>query len=57
MKRKSPRGIPDFAPKPKGFKQQSRPDMNAALPPAPPPPMPKVKPQMTAAKSGGNRGK
>ncbi|MEO5567805.1 MAG: hypothetical protein ABIR92_04905 [Gemmatimonadaceae bacterium] len=52
MKRKSPRGIPDFSSK-KG---------NAKLPQNPgqvkgsaPPPPPKVKPQSTSGKSG-NRG-
>jgi hypothetical protein len=56
MKRKSPRGIPDFSPKRAGFKQPVKPDLNAAIPAAPPPIPPKMKPQQTASKSG-NRGK
>jgi hypothetical protein len=56
MKRKSPRGIPDFSPKRAGFKQPAKPDLNAAIPAPPPPPPPKMKPQQTASKSG-NRGK
>jgi hypothetical protein len=54
MKRKSPRGIPDFSSKRGGFKQASKADV---LKPTnvPPPPPPKIKPQSTSGKSG-NRG-
>jgi hypothetical protein len=54
MKRKSPRGIPDFSSK-RG--KGALPDKNAGAKPAQatPPPAPKVKPQATSAKSG-NRG-
>jgi hypothetical protein len=53
MKRKSPRGIPDFSSK-RGNKLV---DKNAGVKPtaAAPPPPPKVKPQSTSGKSG-NRG-
>jgi hypothetical protein len=57
MKRKSPRGIPDFSRKPAGFKPDgSAADVTKPTNVAPPPPAPKMKPQQTASKSG-NRGK
>ena len=54
MKRKSPRGIPDFSSK-RG--KGTLPDKNTGAKPSQvtPPPAPKVKPQATSAKSG-NRG-
>jgi hypothetical protein len=54
MKRKSPRGIPDFSSK-RGNARS--PDKNAGVKPAQPapPPAPKAKPQSTSGKSG-NRG-
>jgi hypothetical protein len=54
MKRKSPRGIPDFSSK----RGNARlPDKTAGVKPvnAAPPPPPKAKPQSTSGKSG-NRG-
>jgi hypothetical protein len=54
MKRKSPRGIPDFSSKRGGFKQGNKPDAQKPAN-APPPPPPKSKPQSTSGKSG-NRG-
>jgi hypothetical protein len=56
MKRKSPRGIPDFSKKPAGFKPASSAADLVKPKVAPPPPAPKMKPQQTASKSG-NRGK
>ena len=54
MKRKSPRGIPDFSSKRGNAKL---PDKSAGVKPAQaaPPPPPKVKPPSTSMKSG-NRG-
>ena len=54
MKRKSPRGIPDFSSKRGNAKL---PGKNSGVEPAKvaPPPPPKVKPQATSSKSG-NRG-
>ena len=54
MKRKSPRGIPDFSSK-RGKDRLA--DKNAGVKPSQPapPPAPKVKPQSTSSKSG-NRG-
>ena len=54
MKRKSPRGIPDFSSKRGNSKSL---DKNAGVKPvqAAPPPAPKIKPQSTSSKSG-NRG-
>ena len=54
MKRKSPRGIPDFSSKRGNARPQGK---NAGAKPASsaPPPAPKVKPQSTSSKSG-NRG-
>jgi hypothetical protein len=54
MKRKSPRGIPDFSSKRGNSKVPLK---DGAVKPvnAPPPPPPKVKPQSTSGKSG-NRG-
>jgi len=54
MKKKSPRGIPDFSPKRSGFQQSAANDPTKTAKAAPPPP-PKMKPQQTASKSG-NRG-
>jgi len=50
MKKKSPRGIPDFSPKPRGFKSGNPADLNPAK--TAPPPQPKIKPQQTSQKSG-----
>jgi hypothetical protein len=52
MKRKSPRGIPDFSSKRGNAKL---PDKNGAKPVQAAPPPPKTKPQSTSGKSG-NRG-
>ena len=56
MKRKSPRGIPDFSKKPKGFNPGANPAANpAAIQKQAPPVAPKVvnvKPIATSAKSG-----
>jgi len=52
MKKKSPRGIPDFSSKRPGFKQS--PDVNRDTK-APPPKGPQIKPQHTSVK-GGQRG-
>ena len=50
MKKKSPRGIPDFSPKRPGFSKLPKPDKEkpkgAAVH------APKIKPQATSAKSG-----
>jgi len=54
MKRKSPRGIPDFSRKPKGF-NPANPAANPAVQKQAPPVAPKVvnvKPPSTSAKSG-----
>jgi hypothetical protein len=53
MKRKSPRGIPDFSSK-RGKPQPGKPGEVKPAQAAPPPP-PKTKPQSTSGKSG-NRG-
>jgi hypothetical protein len=53
MKKKSPRGIPDFSSKRPGFKQGPS-DVNKDIK-APPPNQPKIKPQHTSVK-GGQRG-
>ena len=54
MKRKSPRGIPDFSAKPQ--RSKDAPHGDAAAPPKggvhKPAPAPRVKPQATSAKSG-----
>jgi hypothetical protein len=51
MKKKSPRGIPDFSPKRAGFAKPNSPaDLDRAK--AAPPPQPKIKPQQTSQKSG-----
>lgn len=55
MKRKSPRGIPDFSRKPKGYNPAANPAVNPALQKQAPPVVPKVvnvKPPSTSAKSG-----
>ena len=55
MKRKSPRGIPDFSKKPKGFNANANPANPAAIQKVAPPVAPKVvnvKPPSTSAKSG-----
>jgi hypothetical protein len=56
MKKKSPRGIPDFSSKgPKsGFLLNRKAEQQKA--PKPASIAPKVKPQATSAKSGGRRG-
>jgi hypothetical protein len=55
MKRKSPRGIPDFSKKPKGFNPKGSSSNPAAVQKLAPPVAPKVvnvKPASTSAKSG-----
>jgi hypothetical protein len=54
MKKKSPRGIPDFSSKRGNLKQENKADIQKPGN-APPPPPPKSKPQSTSGKSG-NRG-
>ena len=54
MKKKSPRGIPDFSPKRAGFQRPGAVDLTKTVKPAPPP-APKMKPPHTSTKSG-NRG-
>ena len=55
MKKKSPRGIPDFSPKRAGFQRPGAVDLTKVAKPAVQPPAPKMKPPHTATKSG-NRG-
>ncbi len=50
MKKKGPRGIPDFSPKPKGVSGKVLPDAKGK--PVVQPPVVVVKPQATSAKSG-----
>lgn len=50
MKKKGPRGIPDFSAKPKGVPGKTLP--NAKTKPVSQPPVVVVKPQATSAKSG-----
>jgi len=52
MKKKSPRGIPDFAPKRPGFGPLSKLPLDKGVRPTPPPTPPRVKPPSTSAKSG-----
>jgi hypothetical protein len=54
MKKKSPRGIPDFSSK--GPKSRLLVDKNAEKPARQPHAAPNPKPQATAVKSGGRRG-
>ncbi len=55
MKKKSPRGIPDFSRKPKGFNAKGNPNNPSAVQKIAPPVAPKVvnaKPPSTSVKSG-----
>ena len=58
MKKKSPRGIPDFGSKgPKSLKSLPQPDKNQQIVNQPKPNVTvKVKPASTASKAGGRRG-
>ena len=57
MKKKSPRGIPDFSSKgPKSAFLINRNPAQDAKAPKPPTTAPKAKPQATSSKSGGRRG-
>ena len=58
MKKKSPRGIPEFGSKgPKSLKSLPQPDKNQALPNQPKPNVTvNVKPASAVSKAGGRRG-